>query len=98
MAVAAWLGPGEEWELALRARALDNSIFVAGADIISPDPTLRCHGLSMIVGPKGNVLARAEPDQAGIICATLSQADLDAQRGRVPLLDDRRPRVYGWSQ
>jgi predicted amidohydrolase len=52
----------------------------------------------MIVGPKGNILARAEPEQEGIICATLSQADLDAQRGRVPLLDDRRPGVYGWGQ
>jgi predicted amidohydrolase len=98
LVATAWLGPGEEWELALRARALDNSMFVAGADTINPDPALRCHGLSMIVGPKGNVLARADPGQAGIICATLKQADLDAQRGRVPLLDDRRPSVYGWNR
>jgi predicted amidohydrolase len=91
----AWLGPGEEWELALRARALDNGVFVAGADIVGPDPALRCHGLSMIVGPKGNVLARAEPDGDGIIYATLTQADLDAQRGRVPLLRHRRPELYG---
>ena len=98
LVATAWLGPGEEWELALRARALDNSMFVAGADIVNPDPTLRCHGLSMIVGPKGNVLARAEPEQEGIIWATLSQTDLDAQRGRVPLLYDRRPRVYGWNR
>jgi predicted amidohydrolase len=90
----AWLGPGEEWELALRARALDNGIFCAGADIVGPDPALRCRGLSTIVGPKGNVLARAEPDSEGIICATLRQADLDAQRGRVPLLKHRRPEVY----
>jgi predicted amidohydrolase len=91
----AWLGPGEEWELALRARALDNSMFVAGADIISPDPALRCHGLSAIVDPRGRVLARAAPEQEGIICATLHQADLDAQRNRVPLLHDRRPELYG---
>jgi len=90
----AWLGPGQEWELALRARALDNGIFCAGADIVGPDPALRCRGLSMIVGPKGNVLARAEPDSEGIISATLSQADLDAQRGRVPLLHHRRPELY----
>jgi predicted amidohydrolase len=90
----AWLGPGQEWELALRARALDNGIFVAGSDIVGPDPALRCRGLSLIVGPKGDVLARAEPDSDGIICATLCQADLDAQRGRVPLLRHRRPEVY----
>jgi predicted amidohydrolase len=90
----AWLGPGEEWELALRARALDNSIFVAGADIISPNPALRCRGLSMIVDPKGRVLARAEPGQEGVIYAVLKQDQLDAQRGRLPLLHDRRPKLY----
>jgi len=91
----AWLGPGEEWELALRARALDNSMYVAGADIISEDPDLRCRGLSMIVGPKGNVLARAQPGEEGIIHALLRTKELAAQRARVPLLRDRRPALYG---
>ena len=95
LAPTAWLGPGDEWELALRARALDNSIFCAGADIIGPDPALRCYGRSMIVNPKGHVLARAEPEQEGIICATLDPAEMDAQRRRVPLLADRRPELYG---
>lgn len=90
----AWLGPGDEWELALRARALDNSIFVAGADIISYDPVLRCYGRSMIVGPKGKVLARAEPEREGIIDAVLKVEELLAQRKRVPLLADRRPELY----
>ena len=91
----AWLGPGEEWELALRARALDNSVYVAGADIISEAPDLRCRGLSMIVGPKGNVLARAQPGEEGIIHALLRTEELEAQRARVPLLRDRRPALYG---
>jgi predicted amidohydrolase len=95
LVATAWLGPGEEWELALRARALDNSMYVAGADIISEEPGLRCRGLSMIVGPKGNVLARMEPGQEGIVCALLEPSGLDAQRGRVPLLRDRRPGLYG---
>ncbi len=30
---SAWFGPAEEWELALRARALDNGMFVAGASV-----------------------------------------------------------------
>jgi len=95
LVATAWLGPAEEWKLALRARALDNSLFVAGADIISYDPVLRCLGLSMIVGPKGDVLAQAESEQEGIIHAVLKGEDLDAQRNRVPLLRDRRPGLYG---
>ena len=94
LVATAWLGPTAEWELALRARALDNALFVAGADIISTTPGLVCRGASMIVGPKGNVLARAELGQEGIIHALLKEEDLAAQRSRVPLLGDRRPDLY----
>jgi predicted amidohydrolase len=90
----AWLGPADEWALALRARALDNAMFVAGADIISYDPMLRCYGHSMIVDPHGEVLARAEPEEAGIIHAKLEAEVLEAQRARVPLLADRHPELY----
>ena len=91
----AWLGPGDEWKLAMQARALDNAMFVAGADIINPDPGLRCLGLSLIVGPKGHILAQAEPGQEGIIHAVLRKQDLEAQRDRVALLESRRPELYG---
>jgi predicted amidohydrolase len=95
LVATAWLGPVDEWELALRARALDNSIYVAGADIINPDPALRCQGASMIVGPRGHVLARAELEREGIVHAVLKESALEAQRKRVPLLQERRPEVYG---
>jgi predicted amidohydrolase len=88
----AWLGPPEEWELSLRARALDNSLFAAGADII--DAGIGCHGHSMIVDPKGRVLARAQPDQEGLICASLDPAVRAAQQGRLHLLEARRPALY----
>lgn len=91
----AWLGPGEEWKLAVRARALDNAMFVAGADIISYDPVLRCYGHSIIVDPHGKVLAQAEPEQEGIIHAKLEASILEAQRARVPLLADRQTQCYG---
>ena len=86
----AWLGPGDEWELAVRSRALDNSVFVAGSDIINPDPSLRTCGRSLIVSPKGHVLARAAEDVPGVIVADLDPEEQQAQKDRVPLLDDRR--------
>lgn len=86
----AWLGPGDEWELAVRSRALDNSVFVAGADMIIPDPSLRTCGRSLIVSPKGHVLARADEDTPGVIVADLNPAEQQTQKDRVPLLDDRR--------
>lgn len=89
----AWLGPRDEWILAMRARALDNSIFVAGADLINPDPTLHCVGVSVIVGPGGEVLAQAEPGREGIIDAVLDGTALRRQRSRLHLLENCRLKV-----
>jgi predicted amidohydrolase len=76
----------------LRARALDNSLFVAGADII--DAGIGCHGHSMIVDPKGRILARARPGEEGIISATLDPRVRAAQQGRLHLLEARKPALY----
>ncbi len=94
LAPTAWLGPPQEWDLALRCRALDNTIFVAGADMISKSAKLKCHGLSMIVDPKGRVLARAEKEREGIIHADLDPDILQQQKNRVPLLKDRRTDIF----
>ncbi len=88
----AWLGPAEEWELSLRARALDNSLFVAGADII--DAAIGCHGHSMIVDPKGRILARARAGEEGLICATLDPGVRAGQAQRLRLLEARKPALY----
>ena len=90
----AWLGPAEEWELALRARALDNACFAAGADLINPLPGLICRGASMIAGPHGEVLARAEQGVECVIDAVLDPEAMRSQRDRIPLLRDRRPGFY----
>jgi predicted amidohydrolase len=90
----AWLGPPEEWSLSLRARALDNTLFVAGADLINPLPELQCRGLSLIVGPHGEVLAEAEPGTECVIDAVLEPDRMARQRARVPLLRDRKPGFY----
>ncbi|MBT3271576.1 MAG: carbon-nitrogen hydrolase family protein, partial [Spirochaetales bacterium] len=90
----AWLGPAEEGELSLRTRALDNTFFVAGADLINNSPGLICRGLSMIAGPHGEILARAKPGTDCVIDAVLDPEVMLAQRIRVPLLRDRKPKYY----
>ena len=91
----AWLGPPPEWELALRARAMDNSMFAAGADIVSFADGLRCRGNSMIVGPHGDVLARAEPDSDSVIWADLDPAAITHQHQRLALIANRRADLFG---
>lgn len=46
-----------EWKTLITARAIENSCFVAGANRVGEDVTLEFGGESLIVGPRGEVLA-----------------------------------------
>ena len=76
----------------VQARALENGVFVAYADLCGEDGLHRYQGMSTIVGPNGEDLARGGAEPCLLI------ADLDKSRypaGDVePYLKDRRPELY----
>jgi deaminated glutathione amidase len=86
----------DHWEVLLRARAIENQVFVVAANQVGEHPGgLRSGGRSMIVDPWGVVLAQAQ-DAEGYVVAEL---DLDRQariRRELPALANRRPRAYRW--
>jgi predicted amidohydrolase len=79
------------WEILLRARAIETGAFVlAPAQGGFHEDGRGTWGRSMIVGPWGEVLARAEADAPGVVAATL---DLDAvaqARQAIPALKNER--------
>jgi predicted amidohydrolase len=84
------------WEVLLRARAVENQVFVlaAGQVGLHPDGS-RSYGDSMIVDPWGVVLGRADRSGPGVVVADL---DLDRQtevRAMLPALAHRRPDLFG---
>ncbi len=87
----------DHWEILVRARAIENEVFVIAANQVGPHPGgHHSGGRSLIVDPWGVVLARAD-ERDGFIAANL---DLDRQleiRAQLPVLAHRRPRVYGRS-
>jgi len=87
---SAWFGPDAEWELALRARALDNGIFAAGAVSLGSFGSAPFHGTSLIVDPHGTVLARAPAGEEAVIAAEYDERVIDSFRARLPLREDRR--------
>ncbi|MGO9307457.1 MAG: carbon-nitrogen hydrolase family protein [Spirochaetia bacterium] len=91
---SAWFGPAEEWELALRARALDNGMFVAGSSVQGSFGSEPFHGASLIVDPHGRVLARAREGAEEVICAEYDDEAVASFRARLPLLSDLRPGAY----
>ncbi|HLY24966.1 MAG TPA: carbon-nitrogen hydrolase family protein [Aggregatilineales bacterium] len=50
----------DEWKTYVRARAYENALFVAAANRVGSDVTMRFGGESMIVGPRGRIYASLE--------------------------------------
>jgi predicted amidohydrolase len=84
----------DHWEVLLRARAIEDQVFIVAPNQIGDHPGgFRSGGRSMIVDPWGLVLASA-PDKEAAIVADLDPATLRDVRKRLPSLSHRRPEVY----
>ena len=94
-AFTAATGPAH-WELLLRARAVEDQVFVIGSGQVGELPAgmPRCHGHSMIVDPWGTVLAERTDASPGVVVADLDFAYLSAVRARLPVLANRQPDAY----
>jgi predicted amidohydrolase len=85
----------DHWEALIRARAIENQVFVVAANQVGKHPgDHHSGGSSLIVDPWGAVLARADGEQPGQIVAELDFEHQDDVRKRVPLLSHRRPKLY----
>jgi deaminated glutathione amidase len=85
---AAWVAGRrkvEHWKTLARARAIENTVFVAATG--QPGP--RYSGHSLVVHPLGDVLAEAG-EGPGLVTATLDRAVLDEARRTNPSLRNRR--------
>jgi predicted amidohydrolase len=85
----------EHWEVLIRARAIENQVFVVAANQVGEHPGgHHSGGHSLIVDPWGTVLAHADGETPGYIVAELDFAKQEDVRKRVPLLSHRRPKLY----
>lgn len=93
-AFTAATGP-PHWEPLVRARAIENQVFVIAPDQCgtSPDGVAR-HGHSLVVDPWGTILAEAGPDDETVLVADLDPAAVERARKAIPSLANRRPEVY----
>ncbi|MDP9190006.1 MAG: hypothetical protein M3O25_12245, partial [Actinomycetota bacterium] len=86
----------DHWEVLLRARAIENQLFVVAAGQIGEaPPRYKSFGRSMIVDPWGVVLAQA-PDTDCFVSAELDFSTQNEVRESLPSLRNRRPGAYRW--
>jgi deaminated glutathione amidase len=86
----------DHWHVLLRARAIENQLYVAAAgqvgETIAHKPA---YGRSLVVDPWGTVLAQA-PDEETVIVAEVDRARLLDIRAKLPSLANRQADAYRW--
>ena len=83
------------WEVPLRARAYENGVFVLAANRVGIEGPRHHLGRSMVVDPRGTIVAEAGTQEAQLLTATIDLDDVTAARAKVPWWRDRRPDLYG---
>lgn len=89
----------EAWQLAQRAHALANGVYVMGVNRIGHEAPaggdgLEFWGSSFIAAPDGSLLAEASVDREEVLVATLDLSLIDTQRTHWPFFRDRRIDAY----
>jgi len=93
--IANWPAQREQhWITLLEARAIENQACVIGVNRIGSDPKLTYNGRSLVIDPRGKIIADAGNGER------LLQADLDIEslaeyRREFPALADLRPEFLG---
>ena len=86
----------DHWHVLLRARAIENQLYVAAAaQVGETTPGKPSYGRSLIADPWGIVLAQA-PDEETVISAELDRERLREIRRNLPSLANRQAAAYRW--
>ena len=88
----------DHWEVLVRARAIEDQLFmIAAGQIGTHPPGHESYGRSMIADPWGIQLAIA-PDSECFVAAELDLAAQDRIRDSLPSLANRQPNAYRWPE
>ncbi len=81
------------WQTLVRARAIENQMFVLACNRVGSDADNVFPGYSMAVGPWGEILAEGG-DGEELITLSIDLSKVQEARRTIPVLQDRRPDVY----
>lgn len=85
---------GDLWMAHLLSRAGENAIFMAGANRVGEEPTMRFHGDSLVAGPMGEVYTRLDEAIEGYAVATIDLDRVRDVREDRQLIQYREPNAY----
>lgn len=92
---SAWPHPRlAHWRTLLRARAIENQMFVVACNRVGTTDGTSFFGHSSVIDPWGELLVEAG-EQAGLFTVDLDLTQVESIRERIPVFQDRRTDVYG---
>lgn len=80
-----------DWSVLCRARAIENQLFLAGVNHAG-DPF---GGRSCVIGPDGDVKRDGPDGEAGLLTVDVDLDEIDRVRHALPVMESRRPSIFG---
>ena len=85
----------DHWEPLLRARAIENTCYVAAVGQCGRKPKFQAWGHTMLIDPWGEITARLPREEApGLVMGEIDLSRLRTVREQVPSLKNRRTDIY----
>jgi len=88
-------GQHDAWRTTLRAHAIANGLWLGAPNRVGVEQRLEFWGASLIVSPRGEVVAEADHHDECLITADCAVDEIDLVRTHWPFLRDRRIDAYG---
>ncbi|MEC8475267.1 MAG: carbon-nitrogen hydrolase [Planctomycetota bacterium] len=88
-------GQRDAWLTSMRAHAISNGLWLGAANRVGVEGRLEFWGSSFIASPRGEVVAKADASEEGLISADCVLDEIDVVRTHWPFLRDRRIDAYG---
>jgi predicted amidohydrolase len=82
------------FEILASARALENTVFFAYVNLAGVEDGLQFWGGSRLVGPTGDVVAKAKYDEEDFVICEVEYSDLRSAETFIPTLRDLRPELF----
>ena len=87
-------GQRDAWLTSMRAHAISNGLWLGAANRVGIEGRLEFWGSSFVASPRGEVVAKADASEEGLISADCVLDEIDVVRTHWPFLRDRRIDAY----
>jgi omega-amidase len=85
----------EHWQILLRARAIENQMFVIAANSVGAGGGEIFAGCSAVISPFGETIIEGSSTREELLTTEIDLSQVGEVRNMLPIIHDRRPDIYG---